>query len=166
MLEVELREGVTVRRVGGEELDTDEREDSSSWLLLVVCGDRTGKELLRGAVLGDFVPNEIWSFSDFRLMELERHFWMSSVRFSVHVVCLLLVFPLSQPPLRTLLSSEADLLSSDLNLDSEKRPLDRCPMLMLRTTRVFLEGLCKTCFNVTLFLLSKHWGETTTLSAG
>lgn len=32
MLEVELWEGVRVRWVGGEELDVDEREDSSQWL--------------------------------------------------------------------------------------------------------------------------------------
>lgn len=32
MLELELWEGVRVRRVGGEELDVDEREDSSQWL--------------------------------------------------------------------------------------------------------------------------------------
>lgn len=48
MLEVELWEGVRVRWVGGEELDVDEREDSSQWLLLLgVREDRTGDELLR-----------------------------------------------------------------------------------------------------------------------
>ena len=73
MLEVELREGVTVRCDRGEELDTDEGEDSSSWLLLVVCGDRTGKELLRGAALSKSVPNEIWPFCGDRLREVERH---------------------------------------------------------------------------------------------
>lgn len=68
-------------------------------------------------------------------------------------------------PLYALLSSEADLLSSDLNLDNEKRPLEKCPMLMLRTTRDFREGLCRTCFNITTFL---PWqgGATTSLSAG
>ena len=91
---------------------------------------------------------------------------MSKGCFSGHMLRPLLVFPRSQPPLHTLLSSEADLLSSDLNLESEKRPLERCPMLMLRTTRFFFEGLCKTCFNTTVFLLSRHWGGTTTLSAG
>lgn len=45
---MELWEGVRVRRVGGEELDVDEREDSSQWLLLLgVREDRTGDECLK-----------------------------------------------------------------------------------------------------------------------
>lgn len=32
MLELELREGVGVRRAGGEGLDVEEREDNSCWL--------------------------------------------------------------------------------------------------------------------------------------
>lgn len=55
-------------------------------------------------------------------------------------------------PLLDLLSSEADLPSSDLNLDNEKSPLEKCPMLMLRTTRDLREGLCRTCFNIMTFL--------------
>lgn len=93
------------------------------------------------------------------------HFWGSRRRFSGHTASPLLVFPLSQSPLHTLLSSEADLPSSDLNLDSEKRPLERCPMLMLLTTRDFLEGLCRTCFNTAVFL-PEHGDATTSVSAG
>lgn len=68
-------------------------------------------------------------------------------------------------PLHALLSSEADLLSSDLNLDNEKSPLGKWPMLMLRTTRDFREGLCRTCFSITKFF-PWHGGATTSLSAG
>lgn len=82
---------------------------------------------------------------------------------SGHTVTPFVVFPLSQPLLHTPLSSEDDLRSSDLNLDSEKRPLDRCPMLMLRTTRDVLAGLCRTCFNTAVFLSA---GVATGLSAG
>lgn len=46
MLEVELWEGVRVRLDGGDELDVDEREDSSQWLLLPEYGDMTGEEWL------------------------------------------------------------------------------------------------------------------------
>lgn len=77
----------------------------------------------------------------------------------------LAALPRLESPLQCLLSSEADLLSSDLNLDSEKRPLERCPMLILRTTLVFLEGLWRTCFNITVFL-AEHGVATTSLSAG
>lgn len=84
--------------------------------------------------------------------------------FSGHIISPLLAFTPSEFLLYTLLSSEADLLSSDLNLDN-KRPLEKWLMLMLRTTLFFFEGLCKTCFN-TAVLLSTHWGVTTSLSAG
>lgn len=84
--------------------------------------------------------------------------------FSGHAISPLLVFTLSEFLLHTLLSSDADLLSSDLNLES-KRALVRWPMLMLRTTLVFFGGLCKTCFNTTV-LLSTNWGVTTSVSAG
>lgn len=136
-------------------------------LLLGVRGDRTGEERLRGAASSEdaLVPNTIWSFCELRLNGLDLRFWGSWRRCSGHAVTSLLVFPLSQSPLHTLLSSEADLLSSDRNLDSEKNPLDRCPMLMLRTTLDFLEGLCRTCFNITVFL-PQHGGVTISLSAG
>lgn len=166
MLEVELWEGVGVRRAGGEGLDADEREDSSwwlyLWLLLGVRGHRTGEEL-RGTPSGELIPCAMWSFCELTLDELDVCFWGSRIRFSCHIVTPLLFFPRS--PLHTLLSSEADLLSSDLNLDSEKSPLERCPMLMLRTTLVFLAGLCRTCFKVTV-LLPQLEGVTTSLSAG
>lgn len=62
MLEVELWEGVRVRRLGGDELDVDEREDSSQWLLLLlgVREDRTGDGLLKRTASGEdeFVPND------------------------------------------------------------------------------------------------------------
>lgn len=136
-------------------------------LLLGLRSDGTGEERLAGAASSGcgLVPNEIWSFCELRLNGLDRHFWSSWRCFSGHSVPPLLVFPLSQSPLRTLLSSEADLFSSDLNLDNEKSPLERCPMLMLRTTRDFLEGLCRTCFSTTVFL-PQHGGATTSLSAG
>lgn len=107
-------------------------------------------EELRGTASdeGELIPNAIWSFRE---------------HFSCHTVTPLLFFPMS--PLHTRLSSEADLLSSDLNLESEKSPLERCPMLMLRTTRDFLEGLCRMCFNTTEFL-PQLGGVTTSLSAG
>lgn len=135
-------------------------------MLFGVCGGhRTGEELLRGAASGDDDPKAILSFCKLRLKGLDMTFWGSWTPLSAQTVIPLLVFPRSHSPLRTLLSSDADLLSSDLNLDREKRPLERCPMLMLRTTRDFLEGLCKTCFNTAVFL-PEHRGVTTSLSAG
>lgn len=128
-------------------------------------GDRTGEEQLRGTASGEGEPYAMWSFCEFRLTRLFMPFWGSWRLFSGHTVPPLLVFSLSKSPLHTLLSSEADLLSSDLNLDNEKSPLEKCPMLMLRTTLDFLEGLCRTCFNTTVFL-PQHWGVTTSLSAG
>lgn len=92
-------------------------------------------------------------------------FWGSWSLFSGHSVPPLLFPSRSQSTLQTLLSSEADLLSSDLYLDNEKSPLEKCPMLMLRTTLAFLVGLYKTCFNTTVFL-PQHGGVTTSLSAG
>lgn len=38
-------------------------------------------------------------------------------------------------------------------------------MLMLRTTRFFSDGLCKTCFKIIVFAF-KCWGGTGTLSFG
>lgn len=164
MLEVELWEGVGVRRAGGDGLDADETEDSSWWLYLwLLLGERghmTGEELRR-TPSGELFPYAIWSFCEIKLDELDVCFWGSWRCFSCHTVTPLLVF---LSPLHTLLSSEAD-LSSDLNLDSEKSPLERCPMLMLRTTLVFLAGLCRTCFNTTV-LLPQLGGATTSLSAG
>lgn len=172
MLEVELWDGVGVRRAGGEGLDADEREDSSWWLyvlLLLLLGereDRTGEEF-RGTASdeGELIPNAFWSFCEITLNRLGMCFWESWRCFSCHTVTPLLVFLLSPSPVRTLLSSEVDLLSSDLNLDSEKSPLEKCPMLMLRTTLDFLEGLCRMCFKTTVFL-PQVGGETTSLSAG
>lgn len=109
-------------------------------------------------------PKAILSFCKLRLKGLDMTFWGSWAHLSGQTVTPLLVLPLSHSPLHTLLSSEAD-LSSDLNLGREKRPLERCPMLMLRTTRDFLDGLCKTCFNTAVFL-PEHGGVTTSLSAG
>lgn len=82
--------------------------------------------------------------------------------FSGHTVEPLLYFPLSGPPLQILLSNEADLLSSDLNFGSEKRPLEKCPMLILRITRVFLVGLLRTCFSTAVLAV----GATSILSTG
>lgn len=96
------------------------------------------------------------SFCEFRLSFPDSRF------FSGHNVKPLLYFPLSDAPLQILLSREADLLSSDLNFGSENRPLEKCPMLMLRTTRVFLEGLLSTCFSTAVLEV----GVTNILSAG
>lgn len=96
------------------------------------------------------------SFCEFRLSLPDSFF------FSGHTVKPLLYFPLSDAPLQVLLSSEADLLSSDLNFGSEKRPLEKCPMLMLRTMRVFLAGLLRTCFSTAVL----EEGVTSILSAG
>lgn len=128
---------------------------------------RTGEERSSGAASGEseLFPNAISSFCEFTVNGLDIRFWGSWRCFSGHTVTPLLELPLSQSPLHTLLSSEADLLSSDLNLDNEKSPLERCPILMLRTTRDFLEGLCRTCFNTTVFLFQSG-GATTSLSAG
>lgn len=82
--------------------------------------------------------------------------------FSGHTVKPLVYFPLSDLPLQILLSSEADLLPSDLNFGSEKRPLEMCPMLMLRITRVFLAGLWRICFSTAVLEV----GATSILSAG
>lgn len=101
----------------------------------------------------------MWSFRALRLNRFDIDF------FSGHTVTPLLDSPLSHSPLHTLLSSEADLLSSDLNLDNEKRPLEIWPMLMLRTTLDFLEGLCRTCFSTVVFLPGQV-GVTKSLSAG
>lgn len=95
------------------------------------------------------------SFCGFKLSCPESRF------FSGHTVKPLLYFPLSDAPLQILLSSEAD-LSSDLNFGSEKRALEKCPMLMLRTTRVFLAGLWRTCFSTAVLGV----GVTSILSAG
>lgn len=69
---------MSVRRVGGEELDVDDREDSSQWfeLLFGVCGDRTGEERLTETASGEgeFVPNAIWSFCELRLNGLDLRF--------------------------------------------------------------------------------------------
>lgn len=108
---------------------------------------------------GELVPNAIWSF---RVPRLNR---FDTPLFSGHTGTPLLDFSVSYSPLHTLLSSEADLLSSDLNLDNEKRPLERCPMLMLRTTLDFLEGLCRTCFSTVVFLPGQVC-VTSSLSAG
>lgn len=134
-------------------------------MLLGVRGGRTGEDRLIASDDGELIPNAIWSFCEFRPNGLDMRFCWSWRLFSVHTVSPLLVFSLSQFPLYTLLSREADLLSSDLNLDSEKSPLENCPMLMLRTTLDFLEGLCKTCFSTTVFL-PQDGGVTTSLSAG
>lgn len=72
-------------------------------------------------------------------------------------------FPVSQPPRLTLLSSDADFPSLDMNLDKAKRAFERCPMLMLRTTRVFLDGLFRTCFSTVVFFAT---GAVTTISRG
>lgn len=96
------------------------------------------------------------SFCEFRLCCPESRF------FSGHTVKPLLYFPLPDTPLQIRLSSEADLLSSDLNFGSEKRPLEKCPMLMLRTMRVFLAGLWRTCFSTAVL----EGGVTSILSAG
>lgn len=82
--------------------------------------------------------------------------------FSGHIVKPLLCFPLSDPPLQILLSSEEDLVTSDLNFGREKRPFEKCPMLMLRTMRVFLAGLLRTCFSTAVLEV----GATSILSAG
>lgn len=50
---------------------------------------------------------------------------------------------------------------SDLSLDRVKRPLDRCPMLMLLTTLALREGLLRTCFKTAV-----PPGEATIFSAG
>lgn len=98
---------------------------------------------------GELVPNAFCSLREPMLKMLEERFWRS---FSC------------PSPLHTLLSSVAA-LSSDRNLASEKSPWERWPMLMLRTTRDFLEGLCRTCFSTTVF--SPRLGAaTTSLSAG
>lgn len=126
-----------------------------------MSGDRTGEELRTASDEGELVS--FWSFRERTLNGLDMRFWGSWRCFSCHTVTPLLVFCPS--PLHTLLSSEADLPLSDLNFDSEKSPLERCPMLMLRTTLDFLEGLCRTCFNTTVFL-PQLGGVTTSLSAG
>lgn len=131
-------------------------------MLFGVRGDRTGEEL-REPASDELFLNAIWALCELTLDWMDMCFWGSWRRFSCHTVTPLLAFSLS--PLHTLLSSEADLLSSDLNLDSEKSPLERGPMLMLRTTLDFLEGLCRMCFNTTV-LLPQLWGVTTSLSAG
>jgi len=122
-----------------------------------VRGDRTGEELRTASDEGELISNGFGSFHE------RPHFWGSWRCFSCNTVCPLLVF--CRSTLHTLLSSEVDLLSSDRNLVSEKSPLERCPMLMLRTTLDFLEGLCRTCFNTTVFL-PQLGGVTASLSAG
>lgn len=129
-----------------------------------MLGDKAGEEESRGdASDSELEPNDIWSPSELRLNGLEMCFCGSRRHFPGHSVTPLPVFPFSQFPLCTLLSSEADLLSPDLNLDREKRSLELCPMLMLRTMRDFLAGLCRTCFNTTVFL-SGQWGLTVAVS--
>lgn len=56
-------------------------------------------------------------------------------------------------------------MSSDLNLGSEKNPLDKFPMLMLLTTLDFVVGLCRMCFSTMVFLPHPGW-LTTSLSSG
>lgn len=118
-------------------------------MLLGVCGSACAD------------PYEDLSFgrlSDFSLCALWTHL-------SRHAATPLEFFPCSYSPLHTRLSREAERLSSDLNLDREKRTLENCPMLMLLTTLCFLEGLCKTCFSTVMFF-PEPGGVTTSLSAG
>ena len=112
--------------------------------------------------------NKALSVCEFRFSRSDVSLWGSWGHFPVQAASpfmfsFLLWFALSS--LQNLLSSEADLASSDLNLDNEKSPLEKCPMLMLRTTRDFRGGLCRTCFNIATFL---PWEGvvTTSLSAG
>lgn len=136
-------------------------------MLLGVRGGRTGEERFGGAVSSELSPNATCSLCELILNGLGVRFRGSWRRLSGEAATtpLLLLFPpLSPSPLHTLLSREADLLSSDLNLDNEKSPLERGPMLMLRTTLDFLEGLCRTCFNTAVFL--PQLGGVTSLSAG
>lgn len=166
MLEVELWEGVGVRWDRGEELGTDEREDSS-WLLQVlllgVPGDESGEAPFRGITSegGVLVPNPI---SSFRELSIAYNLCSCSSRlFSGHTTPPLLLESLSL--FCTRLSSDAEWLPSDLNLDNENNPLDKCPMLILLIILAFLVGLCRTCFSTTVFL-SQLGAVTTSLSSG
>lgn len=122
----------------------------------------------RGTPPGEPTPGESGSPCEFRFNRADVSLWGSGEEFPVHAASPLMFFFLlwsALSPPYALLSSEEDLASSDLNLDKEKSPLEKCPMLMLRTTRDLRDGLCRTCFSVTRFL-PWHGGAATSLSAG
>lgn len=96
---------------------------------------------------------------------MDNLFSLSSILFSGHAVPPLLFASLSTSLLHTRLSSEAEWLPSDLNLDNENNPLDKCPMLILLIILAFLVGLCRTCFSTTVFF-SQLGAVTTSLSSG
>lgn len=136
-------------------------------LLLGVHGDERGEAPLRGITSEDgvFVPNPVWSFWELKFSRMDNLFSLSSRLFSGHAVPPLLFASPSPSRLCTRLSSEAELLLSDLNLDNENNPLDRCPMLILLIILAFLVGLCITCFSTTVFL-PQLGAVTTSLSSG
>lgn len=133
----------------------------------MLLGVHGGEAPLRGTASEDgaFVPKPVRSFRELKFSRTDKLFLLSSRPFSGHAVPPLLFA--SPPPtlLCTRLSSEAELLPSDLNLGSENNPLDRCPMLMLLIILAFLVGLCRTCFSTTVFL-PQLGAVTTSLSSG